>query len=160
MLLLDQHVVFDVADRERTALADQPQHLAQVRGPHLAQPSVALTLVTLHGRNKEAQMLRGHIGQCMGPIFEDALIDALRMAKIRAAIFGNTVPENVVMAALDDIDGVDLHIAKMVDRGGDRLRAIAERNWRVELLSMQPNTPGLSLGQGNRFLSAGHRPAM
>ena len=30
MLLVDQHVVVDVADGQRAVLADQPQHLAQV----------------------------------------------------------------------------------------------------------------------------------
>jgi len=58
------------------------------------------------------------------------------MPQIRAAISGNTVPQNVVMAALDDVDRVDLHIAKMVDGGGDRLRSISERSRRVELLGM------------------------
>ena len=45
----------------------------------------------------------------------------------RAAIVGNAGPENVVVAALDDIDGVDLHVAEMLDRSARRLRPLAER---------------------------------
>ena len=52
----------------------------------------------------------------MGPVFEHALVDALGLTQVRAPVVGNPGPENMVMAALDDIDGVDLHIAEMFDR--------------------------------------------
>src|SRR5690606_41744319 len=38
MVLLDQHVVVDVADREWTALAEEPHHLPQFGGRYLAEP--------------------------------------------------------------------------------------------------------------------------
>jgi hypothetical protein len=40
---------------------------------------------------------------------------------------GDARIEDVVMAAFDDVDGVDLHIAKMVDGCESRLRTSAER---------------------------------
>ena len=79
----------------------------------------------------------------MGPVFEHALVDALGLAQIGAAIGGNAVPEDVVMAALDHVDGVDLHIAEMLDRGRGRLRPLAERRRRVEPLGAQPDAAGL-----------------
>ena len=53
----------------------------------------------------------------MGPVFEHALVDALRLLQIGAAIGGDAAVEDVMVAALDHIDGVDLHIAEMLDRG-------------------------------------------
>ena len=52
----------------------------------------------------------------MRPVFEHALVDALGLAQIRAPVGGNAGPQDVVVAALDDVDGVDLHIAEMLDR--------------------------------------------
>ena len=84
-------------------------------------------LCTLHRRDEEAKILRRHIGQRMRPVFEHALVDALGLAQIGAAIGRDAAIENVVMAALDHVDGVDLHIAEMVHRRRDRLRPGAER---------------------------------
>ena len=66
----------------------------------------------------------------------------------------------MMVAALDDVDGVDLHIAEMLDRGGRRLRPFAERRLDVEPLGAQPDAAGLSLGQGMGFGGAGHCAAM
>ena len=85
----------------------------------------------------------------MGPVFEDALVDALGLAQIGAPIFGNAGPENVMVAALDHVDGVDLHIAEMVDRGGGGLRPLAERRRRVEPLRAQPDAAGLASWSGD-----------
>ena len=75
----------------------------------------------------------------MGPVFEHASVDALGLAQIRAPIGRNPVPQNMVVAALDDIDGVDLHIAEMLDRDSRRLRPFAERRLGVEPLGPQPD---------------------
>ena len=65
-----------------------------------------------------------------------------------------------MMAALDHVDGVDLHIAEMLHRRRDRLRPVAERLARIEPLGVQPDSPGLGFGQGKGFGRAGHRAAM
>ncbi len=96
----------------------------------------------------------------MGPVFEHALVDALGLPQVRAAIIGDAAEENVVVAALDHVDGVDLHIAEMLHRGGSGRRPLAERVRRIEPLGTQPDSPGLGLGQGVGFCRAGHRPAM
>jgi hypothetical protein len=65
-----------------------------------------------------------------------------------------------MMAALDHIDGVDLHITEMLYRSGNRWRPVAERIRRIEPLGSQPDDPGLGLGQGMGWDRAGHRAAM
>ncbi len=122
MLLVDQHVVVDVADGQRAVLPDQPQDLAQIRRLDRREPFMALALVALHGGNEETQIACRHVGQRMGPVFEHAFVDALGLTQVRAPIAGDPVPQNMVMAALDDVDGVDLHIAEVLDRGRRRRR--------------------------------------
>ena len=66
----------------------------------------------------------------------------------------------MMVAALDDVDGVDLHIAEMVDRGRRRRRPPAEWRRGVEPLGAQPDPAGLGLAQGMGVSGAGHRAAM
>ena len=96
----------------------------------------------------------------MRPVFEHRLVEALRLPQIRALVVGDAVEQDVMMAALDHIDGVDLHIAEMLDRGGNRRRPFAERIRRIEPLGSQPDSPGLGLGQGMGWGHAGHCAAM
>ena len=86
----------------------------------------------------------------MGPVFEHALVHALGLAQIRAAVVGNTAEEDVVVAALDDVDGVDLDIAEMGDGIGHRARPGAERGGLIEPLRAQPDAPRVELVQGKR----------
>ncbi len=127
MLLVDQHIVVNVADGQRAVAPDQAQHLAQVGRLDRAEPFMALALVTFHGGKEEAQILCRHVGQRMGPVFEHASVDALGLAQIRAPVIRDAGPQNVMVAALDDVDGVDLDITEMFHRGGRRLRPFAER---------------------------------
>ena len=92
----------------------------------------------------------------MGPVFEHALVDALRLAQVRAPVFRDAGAQDMMMAALDDVDGVDLHIAEMLDRRRGRLRPVAKRRRRVEPLGAQPDAPGVGLGQGAGFVGGGH----
>src|SRR5258708_19972031 len=102
---------------------------------------MALALVAFHGGNEETQISAGHIGQRMGPVFEHASVDALRLAQIRAAIGGNPVPKNVAMAALDHINGVDLHIAEMLDGGPTRASPVAPPPLSPQPLPPHPPPP-------------------
>ena len=63
----------------------------------------------------------------MRPVFEHALVDALGLPQIRAPIGGDAGLENVMVAALDDVDRVDLHIAQMLHRRRNSPRSGAER---------------------------------
>ena len=81
----------------------------------------------------------------MGPVFEHALVDALGLMQIRASIFGDAVPEDVMVAALDHMDGVDLHIAEMFDGRRRCLRPAAERRLGIEPLGAQPGVPAAAL---------------
>ncbi len=96
----------------------------------------------------------------MGPVFEHGLVDALGLAQIGAPVVRDPVPENMMVAALDDVDGVDLHIAEMVDRSRGRRRPLAERRRRIEPLRAQPDAPGFGLAQGNGVGGGRHRAAM
>ena len=50
----------------------------------------------------------------MGPIFEDRLVDALRLDEMPALISRDAAEEDVVMRPLDDVDGIDLDVAEPV----------------------------------------------
>jgi hypothetical protein len=56
----------------------------------------------------------------------------------------------VVVAAFDDVDGVDLDVAQMRHGGRGGLRASAERFRCVEALGMKPDAAGLSGGEFDR----------
>src|SRR5258708_10305751 len=102
---------------------------------------MAIALVAFHGGNEQTQISAGHVGQRMGPVFEHASVDALRLAQISAAIGGNPVPQNMVVAALDHINSVELHIAEMLDGARSRRWPVAQPRLRVEPLPAQPDTP-------------------
>jgi len=55
--------------------------------------------------------------------------------------------ENLVMAALDNVDGVNLQVAQVRHRSRRRLRAGAERFRCVQPLRMQPDAAALHGGE-------------
>src|ERR1700754_2045289 len=83
----------------------------------------------------------------MRPIFKDALVHGLSPVQVLAAIGGYAAPEDVVVAALDDIDRVDLDIAQMLDGGLRCARPGPERLGPVQPLGAEPDIPGPGLGQ-------------
>jgi hypothetical protein len=64
-----------------------------------------------------------------------------------APIGGNPAEKDVVVAAFDDVDGIDLHVAEMLDRGECGLWGIPKRGLGVELLGAQPDLPCLNFLQ-------------
>ena len=52
----------------------------------------------------------------MCPVLENRLVQRLRLLQVLAAVVGNPREQNVVMAALDDVDRIDLHVAQVPDR--------------------------------------------
>ena len=107
--------------------------------------------VAPHGGNEKAQIPGRHIGQGVGPVFEHALVDALGLMQMPAPVGRDARPQDMVVAPLDDVDGVDLHIAEMFDRRAGGRGAIAERRRRGELLGVQPDALGVRPGQGMGF---------
>ena len=75
----------------------------------------------------------------MGPVFEDRLVGRLQLNEVGAAIGGNSGMKDVVVAALDDVDGVDLHIAKLGDGRECSVGALAEGFEPVEPLRRDPD---------------------
>ena len=112
------------------------QDLSQICLADRTEPPVTFTPVALHGGDEKAQILRRHVGQGVRPVFEDALVDALGLSQMLAPIGGDARPENVMVAALDDIDGVDLHVAQMLHRRARRLRPVTKGRGGVEPLGM------------------------
>src|SRR6266852_2236231 len=83
----------------------------------------------------------------MRPVFEARLVDRLRLAQMVALVSGNARVEDLVMAAFDHIDSVDLHIAQMLHRGASRLGPVAKRRRFVEPLGAQPDASGVGLSE-------------
>jgi len=79
----------------------------------------------------------------MRPVLENSFIDALSLMQMFAPIGRNAGVEDVMVTALDDVDGVNLDITQVRHRGRRGLRTGAERFGSVQALGMQPDTPGL-----------------
>ena len=157
MLLVDQHVIVDVADGERALPAQQAHHLAQVLVRHAGEPAAALVPAPLHGADVKAHGAGRQIGQRVRPVLEHRLVDALGLAQVLALIGRNARVEDMMVAALDHVDGVDLHVAEVLDRGRSRSGPIAERRALIEPLRAQPDASGAGWGEWDGFVSrAGH----
>ena len=85
----------------------------------------------------------------MRPVLEHRLVDALRALQVLAPVLRNARVQDLVMASLDDVDRVDLHVTEVLDGGAHRPRAIAERRGLIEPLRAQPDAPGLEIAQGS-----------
>src|SRR5437762_6732300 len=83
----------------------------------------------------------------MRPVFEDRLVDRLRLAQMVAPVSRDARVEDLVMAALDHVDGVDLHIAQVLHRGAGRPGPAAEGRVFVEPLGAQPEAPGVRFAE-------------
>ena len=83
----------------------------------------------------------------MRPILENGLVDALRLMQMLAPIRRDTRVENVVMAALDDEDGVNLQVAEVRHRCRRGVWAGAKGFGGVQALGIQPDSAGLDGGE-------------
>ena len=83
----------------------------------------------------------------MRPVLEHRLVDGLRLAQMLALVRRDARVEDVVMAALDHMDGVDLYVAEVLDRGAGRLGSVTERRGLVEPLGAQPDASGVRLAE-------------
>jgi hypothetical protein len=111
-----------------------------------------------HGADVEPHVGGWNVRQRMRPVLEHGFVDGLRLVEVLAPVSGNARIEDVVMAALDHVDGVDLHVAQMRHRRGGCLRPVAERRGAVEPLGAQPDESGVGFGEREGCLGrAGHR---
>lgn len=157
MVLLDQHVVVDVPDGQWALRPDAAEHLAQVGRRHRGEPDAAALPVPLHCADIEPQVGGRNVGQRVRPVLEHRFVDGLRQPQVLAPVRRNARIEDVVMAALDHVDGVDLHVAEMPHRRGGRRRPIAERRGAVEPLGGEPDASGVGFGEREGGLGgAGH----
>jgi hypothetical protein len=83
-------------------------------------------------------------------VLNDRLVDALGSLQMLALIVGNSGPQDVMVAAFDHVDRVDLHITEMPDRGGRGRGTHTEWSWPIEALGTKPDPPGLSRGERER----------
>jgi len=75
------------------------------------------------------------------------------------AIVRDAAEQNVVVTTLDNVDGVDLHVPQVLDRGLHGALASAEGFGLVETLSVEPDATGISPGGRNRtHLPLSHIP--
>src|SRR5690606_37806175 len=91
-----------------------------------------------HGAGEKAKIAHRYVGERMRPVFEHAFVDILRLVQMGATVIWNAAEQEVVMAALDHVDDVDLHIAEMLYGRLSCRRATAEGRRRVEPLCPQP----------------------
>ena len=95
----------------------------------------------------------------MRPILEHRLLNALDMMQVGATIVRDAAEQNVVVTTLDNVDGVDLHVTQVLDRGLHGALAGAEGFALVETLSVEPDATGISPGDRNRtHLPLSHIP--
>ena len=59
--------------------------------------------------------------------------------------------QDLVVAALDHVDGVDLHVTQVLDGGTRRLGAGTEGRGFVQPLCVQPQAPRARLRQDNQM---------
>jgi hypothetical protein len=69
------------------------------------------------------------------------------LVEVLAPISGDAAEQDVVMAALDDVDGVDLNVAEVSDRSRRSAGAVPKRSFHIEPLGVQPDTACLSFGE-------------
>src|SRR6516162_9978812 len=72
------------------------------------------------------------------------------MMQVGAAIVRDAAEQNVVVTTLDNVDGVDLHVPQVLDRGLHGALAGAEGFALVETLSVEPDATSISPGDRNR----------
>ena len=154
MGLLDR-IVVDVADAERAVAADAGGNGADLGGADRAEPAVRRLPVRAHGRQVIAQVGDRQIGQRMAPVFEYGLLRSQRQGEVGADIIRDPGPEDVMVAALDHVDRVDLDIAESGDRTGDGTGSGAEGPLAIEALRPEPEAAGG--GERKRMRTAGHR---
>jgi hypothetical protein len=81
------------------------------------------------------------------------------MMQVGPAIVRDAAEQNVVVTTLDNVDGVDLHVPQVLDRGLHGALAGAEGFALVETLSVEPDATGISPGDRNRtHLPLSHIP--
>ena len=79
--------------------------------------------------------------------------------QVGATIVRDAAEQDVVVTTLDNIDGVDLHVTQVLDRGLHGALASAEGFGLVETLSVEPDATGISPGGRNRtHLPLSHIP--
>src|SRR5262249_19171184 len=98
---------------------------------------------SLHAAEEEPDIPRRYIGQRMRPVFEHALVDALGPLQMRARVTGDTAIEDMMVAAFDHIDRVDLHVAEMLDREPRGRVSVTEWRGDIAPLGMGPDGSGL-----------------
>lgn len=101
-------------------------------------PDHALLPVAPHLADVEGQGTGRDVRQRMGPVLEHRLVDALGLLQVFPPITGDSGEQDMVVAALDDVDGVDLDVAEMCHGGGGRMGPCAEWFHAVEALRTQP----------------------
>ena len=159
-------LVIDVANGECARLCGCATALcASSLSEASPKPDNTTLPILAHMAHIKPQALGRHVRQGVRPIFENCLVDALRLMQMLAPIGRNARVEDVVMAALDDMDGVDLHVAQVRHRCRRGLRARAEGFDGVQALGMQPDSASLGGGEldkrirqeSSRRLQASHR---
>lgn len=145
---IDEGFAFDLAQEERAFLFDTREHAAhgffQVR--RIFTP-MNFAFEFLHQGAGETVVAHGEVGGGVVPVFEDGAVGVVQLMEHVGVVIGDVGPEDVVVGALDDGDGVDLDVAEVFDGAEGGGFALAERCGAFgKALGAQGNQAGLSVG--------------
>src|SRR5215207_6931273 len=101
VMLLDQHLVVDIADRQRPRRADEVEHFAHSTLGDGAKPGPREFPRPPHVSDEEAKAIGRHIRESIRPILEYGFVDGLRLAKVSAPVARDARPQDMMMTAFD-----------------------------------------------------------
>src|SRR5579883_1470261 len=142
VVLLDEHVIVDVANRERASAAYAPEHSANVGRRHRSEPAAVRPGPLAHRAYVIPEIIDRQIRERVSPVLEHAALHRLCLIEVLAPVVRNPRVEDVVMTSLDHMDGVDLHVAEVPNGGGSCRGTAPERRIGIQSLSVQPDGLG------------------
>src|SRR3546814_17710319 len=94
MVFIHQDIVVNIADRQRAAGPDACQHLAQIALGYRIEPAFWRLPMKPHIGDEKFKVARGDVGHGVCPVFEDSLVDGLRLTTIPALARRNHPPQS------------------------------------------------------------------
>jgi hypothetical protein len=109
----------------------------------LEDPAVLRGLIEVaHPREVEAVIGHGEIGEGMAPVLEHAVVHGLELVEHIGVVVEAAGPEDMVVSAPDNGEGVDLDVTEMLYGAGDAFLTSGEGGLFAEELGLEGQTAG------------------